>query len=140
MAAASTQSITMLAMTKSSLNTWLPYTIRYPSPARETRYSPTMTPTQLMPTLILRALMIVGTDAGSTTIVSICSLVAPSVLMRSCFSPVISSKPASTVITVTTRDISRPIMIMLLTAKNKTIRQIEKDRKRLNKSKELKSG
>ena len=74
-----------------------------------------MTPTQLMPTLILRALMIVGTEAGSTTIVSICSLVAPSVLMRSCFSPVISSKPASTVITVTTRDISKPIMIMLFT-------------------------
>nr|DAI30165.1 MAG TPA: hypothetical protein [Caudoviricetes sp.] len=31
-------------------------------------------------------------------------------------------------------------MIMLLTAKTKTIRQIEKDRNRLNKSKELKSG
>ena len=75
-----------------------------------------------MPTLIFSAFIIVGRDAGSTTIVNICSLLAPSVFMSSCFSPVISLKPASTLIIVTTKDISSAITIMLvMPAPNHTI-------------------
>ena len=83
--------------------------MRYPSPALETRYSPTITPTQLMPTEIFSAEIRSGTPAGSTTFVKICSFVAPSVRIRSCFSSVAARKPFSTVTVVTTSETSTPI-------------------------------
>ena len=55
--------------------------------------------------------------------VKICSLLAPSVRIRSCFSPVISLNPTSTLMMVTTSEIRSAITIMLLTpAPNQTIR------------------
>ena len=41
--------IITLAITKSSLNTWPPYTIKYPNPAFDTKNSPEITPTNDKP-------------------------------------------------------------------------------------------
>jgi len=68
-----------LVITRSSLNTCPPYIIRYPSPALDTRNSPTITPTQARPTFIFIAETMVDMLAGSITFCRICSFVAPKV-------------------------------------------------------------
>ena len=65
-----------------------------------------------MPTEIFSAAIMVGTAAGSTTSVKIWSFVAPSVFMSSCFSPVMSRNPVSTVTIVTTSEISTAITMI----------------------------
>lgn len=75
--AANTHRIAVAAMTRSSLKTWPPYTIRYPKPAFDTMYSPIMEPIQAMPTHIFSIPINCGIAEGMTSFVKICSLLAP---------------------------------------------------------------
>ena len=88
--AASTQRINTALITKSSLNTWPPYTIRYPIPALETMYSPIIEPIQAIPTLIFNMEMKLGKEEGMTSFVKICNFDAPmDFKRRSLFSSVV---------------------------------------------------
>lgn len=66
--------INTLVITKSNLNTWPPYTIKYPRPAFDTKNSPDMTPTRERPILTFKELIKVDRFAGITIFVNICSL------------------------------------------------------------------
>ena len=71
---------TVLAITRSRLNICPPYTIRYPSPALLTKYSPIIVPTQVKPTLIFSTLINSHNEFGKTNLVSIWNLLAPILL------------------------------------------------------------
>lgn len=58
-------------ITRSNLNTCPPYITRYPIPPRETKNSPTITPTQDRPILIFKRDIILAKLAGRTSLVSI---------------------------------------------------------------------
>ena len=62
-----------------------------------------------MPTEIFKAEIRSGTPAGRTTFRKVCSFVAPSVRIRSCFSSVAARNPFKTVTVVTTSETSTPI-------------------------------
>lgn len=68
--------IITLVITRSSLNTWPPYTIRYPSPAFDTKNSPDITPTSESPIFTFNEFINVPMFAGITIFVSICHLFA----------------------------------------------------------------
>lgn len=72
--------IITLAITKSSLNTWPPYTIKYPNPAFDTKNSPDITPTNESPIFTFSELMNVDKLAGITIFNNICNLLALNVL------------------------------------------------------------
>lgn len=63
--------IITLVITKSNLNTCPPYTIKYPSPAFETKNSPEITPTKESPIFTFKEFIKVFILAGITILVSI---------------------------------------------------------------------
>ena len=68
--------IITLAITKSSLNTWPPYTIKYPNPAFDTKNSPEITPTNDKPIFTFNEFINVDILEGNTILVNILNLVA----------------------------------------------------------------
>lgn len=68
---ASIPNINTLVITKSSLNTWPPYTIKYPNPAFETKNSPEITPTNERPIFTFKELINVDILAGIIILVNI---------------------------------------------------------------------
>ena len=105
-------SASTLAMTRSILKTWPPYTIKYPSPARETRNSPAMTPTSDRPMLTFSESNRVGTLYGSTILQKIWLWVAPKVRAMRMAPGSVSRKPLSISSTVTTSEIAIAIKTM----------------------------
>ena len=69
--AATIARIITLVITRSSLNTCPPYTIKYPSPPFDTKNSPDITPTSDNPIFTFRVLNNVEIFAGITIFVSI---------------------------------------------------------------------
>ena len=67
--------IITLAITKSSLNTWPPYTIKYPNPAFDTKNSPEITPTNDKPIFTFNEFINVDILEGNTILVNNCNLV-----------------------------------------------------------------
>lgn len=63
--------IITLVITKSSLNTCPPYTIKYPNPAFDTKNSPDITPTKESPILTFSEFINVDILAGIIIFVSI---------------------------------------------------------------------
>lgn len=73
---ATTPKIKTLVITKSSLNTCPPYTIKYPRPAFETKNSPDITPTNESPIFTFKEFINVDKFAGIIILVNICNLLA----------------------------------------------------------------
>ena len=61
-------------ITKSILNTWPPYTTKYPIPNLDTKNSPTMTPTHVKPMFILNILIKFLMLLGKINLNNICIL------------------------------------------------------------------
>lgn len=104
------QSITIAAITRSSLKTCPPYTKRYPKPALLERYSPMITPTQAIPKLIFKVATKFGSVAGKTSLVMIWNLLAPIDFNSIIFSSDTPKYPLSRLIVVITTQIKIPIV------------------------------
>ena len=109
MSAARKQRMTVAAITRSSLNTCPPYTMRYPSPARETMYSPMMEPIQLMPTATLSMETKAGREDGRTSFTRICALFAP-IDRRSSTLPSSAERKAESMCRMTRMTVTRMVM------------------------------
>ena len=106
------RNIITLVITKSNWNTCPPYTIKYPSPAFDTRNSPDITPTKDKPKLIFNELINVVIFAGITILVNNCILFAPNVFAILIFSLSVLTKPFEISRIVTINDIAIPIVII----------------------------
>ena len=101
-----------LVITKSSLNTCPPYTIRYPRPAFETRNSPEITPTKERPIFTLRAFINVEIFDGNTIFEKICHLFALNVFAIFIRFLSVLEKPFNISKMVTPREIASAIVII----------------------------
>lgn len=99
-------------ITKSSWNTWLPYTIKYPNPAFDTKNSPVITPTNDNPIFTFNELKNVEILAGIMILVSVCNLFALNVFAIFISSLSVFKNPFNISSIVTIRDIASPIVIM----------------------------
>ncbi len=105
-------SIITLAITKSSLNTWPPYTIKYPSPAFDTKNSPDITPTNESPIFTFSEFINVDILAGITILVNICHLLALNVFAIFITSLSVFKNPFKFSSIVTTSEIAIAITII----------------------------
>ena len=112
MIVANIASIITLAITKSNWNTCPPYTIKYPSPAFETKNSPDITPTRDNPMFTFNELKKVDLFAGITILVSICNLLALKVFAIFINSLSVFKKPFSISRIVTINEIANAITII----------------------------
>ena len=71
------QSINIPLITRLKLNTWEPYSIRYPIPFFDTKNSPIITPIKDILTFILTAFIIELKLPGNINLNSSCDFVAP---------------------------------------------------------------
>ena len=104
--------IITLAITKSNLNTWPPYTIKYPSPAFDTKNSPDITPTSDNPIFTFREFMNVEIFAGITIFVNIWNLFALNVFAIFITSLSVLKNPFRFSSIVTTNEIATAITII----------------------------
>lgn len=104
--------IITLVITRSSLNTCPPYTIRYPSPAFDTKNSPDITPTRESPIFTFKEFINVEMFAGNTILVNICILLALNVFAIFIKSLSVLKNPFKFSNIVTTNDIATAITII----------------------------
>lgn len=109
---ATTPKIKTLVITRSNLNTWPPYTIKYPSPAFDTKNSPEITPTKERPTFTFNEFMNVDIFAGITIFVNICNLLALNVSAIFITSVSVCKNPFKFSRIVTTNEIATAITII----------------------------
>ena len=105
-------SIITLVITKSSLNTCPPYTIKYPSPAFDTKNSPDITPTKESPMFTFNEFINVDMFAGIIIFLSTCSFVALNAFAIFIISLSVRKKPFKFSNIVTIRDINIAIVII----------------------------
>ena len=110
--AATIARIITLVITKSSLNTCPPYTIKYPNPAFDTKNSPEITPTKESPIFTFSEFINVDKLAGITILVSICNLLLLNVFAIFIISLSVFKNPFKFSSTDTTNDIAIAITII----------------------------